>query len=80
MKSFSHHLKHWRSQPESRRERRALLLAGGFTALLFILWLASFRLSTSLRETPTVKATASVAATAPGVIERIKAGWQTIIK
>jgi len=75
MKSFSHYLKNWRQEPESRRERRALFLAGGITILLFGLWLTSFRLSISLRETPKVQAIAS-----PGIIDRIKAGWQAIIR
>lgn len=82
MKSFTHHLEHWRKEPEVRRERRALLLASGLTLCLFVLWLASFRLTTSLRETPAtaikIKAADSIAS--PGIIERIKAGWQTITK
>ncbi|MFH1170103.1 MAG: hypothetical protein V1704_00885 [Candidatus Vogelbacteria bacterium] len=75
MKSFQDHLERWRNEPETRRQRRALFIAFSFTVCLFILWLASFRLSTLLRATPTVEATAS-----PGIIERIKVGWQTIIK
>ena len=80
MKSLAHYLESWRNESESRRERRALFLAGGLTVLLFVLWLSSFRLATSLREAPTtaIKVDKIDAAASPGIIERIKAGWRTI--
>lgn len=81
MKSFRDHLAHWRNEPEPRRQRRALFIAFSFTVCLFILWLASFRLSASLAS-PAVELVASPVVTDsaanPGIIERIKAGWQTI--
>jgi hypothetical protein len=90
MKSFREHLEYWRNEPEPRRQRRALFIAFSFTTLLFILWLASFRLSASLRVTPTVEMTtrpavdgaspASGQVASPGIIARIKAGWETIVK
>lgn len=79
MKFFKDHLEHWRNEPEPRRQRRALLIAFSFTTLLFIIWLASFRISASLRTTPTAEMTASPAITSPGIIARIKAGWQTVM-
>lgn len=83
MKSFSQRLEHWREETEPKRERRALLVATVLTLILFILWLGSFRLSTSLRSSPTAQPAAVVVVDdktgiVTGVVERVKAGWQTL--
>ncbi|HEY4476395.1 MAG TPA: hypothetical protein VJB69_00165 [Candidatus Paceibacterota bacterium] len=90
MKNFSQHLERWRNESEHRRHRRALLLASGITVCLFVIWLGSFRLSSALREVPTINAAKSteatslvaspvaVGGTSPGIIERIKAGWRAV--
>ncbi len=86
MKSFSHHIERWRNEPEAKRQRRALFLASSVTICLFVLWLASFRLSANLRGTPTVPVMASVGSVttvtvpAHGIVERIQAGWQALTK
>jgi len=86
MKYWSQQFERWRHEPEPRRERRAFFMALGFTTCLFVLWLASFRLSTSFRSQPTTNNTASVIITPTktvsesGIIERIKVGWRRVIK
>ena len=82
MNSFSNQLERWRQEPEVKRKRRAFLLAGTLTLILFVLWLGSFRLSATLRATPTESQAATVveaeASPRVGIVDRIKAGWQTI--
>ncbi len=80
MNSFSNYLERWRQEPELKRKRRAFLMATTLTVVLFVLWLGSFRLNSTLRANPTTDQSAVVieTKTGSGIIERIKAGWQTM--
>jgi len=75
MKKLFDYLEELRRRPEPARRRVLVLTASSLTVAVFLIWLLNFKFLTS----PTT-ADQTAASGSSDALERIKAGWQILIK